>query len=97
MSVAPPETPPPRIPPPEIPPPDTRDAEAFRARRLREAAFVLPFAGLLLLAPPLIGLFRADRAILGAPLICVYLFTVWGLLILCAFLLSRRLRQGDAG
>ena len=48
-----------------------------------------------LVAPPVINLFLADLTVLGAPLLAVYLFAVWGLLILAARLLARRLREDD--
>ncbi len=82
---------------PAEPPPDPRPtSDAFRGHRARDAAIVLPLAGLVLIAPPVINLFIADISIFGAPLIGVYLFTVWGLLILCAQRLSRRLREDDS-
>jgi hypothetical protein len=52
-------------------------------------------AGLLLIAPPAVNFFVADITVFGAPLIGVYLFTVWGGLILCAQRLSHRLREED--
>ena len=77
-------------------PPEPRPAgDAFRGHRARDAALVLPLAGLVLFAPPAINLFLADVAVFGAPLIAVYLFAVWGLLILCAQRLSRRLGEDD--
>ena len=84
--------------PPEPPPdpPEPRPAsDAFRGHRARDAALVLPLAGLVLVAPPVINLFLADLTVLGAPLLAVYLFAVWGLLILAARLLARRLREDD--
>lgn len=69
--------------------------DAFRGHRARDAALVLPLAGLVLVAPPVINLFVADVTVFGAPLIVVYLFSVWGLLILGAQRLSRRLREED--
>ena len=81
---------------PDQPPPDLRPAgDPFRGHRGRDAGLVLPLAGLVLCAPPAINLFIADVSILGAPLIAVYLFAVWGLLILCAQRLSRRLDEND--
>jgi hypothetical protein len=76
------------------PPRQTGDS-TFRSHRARDAALVLPVAGLLLIAPPVVNFFVADITVFGAPLIGVYLFTVWGGLILCAQRLSHRLREGD--
>jgi hypothetical protein len=81
--------------PPEPPRERPPANDAFRGHRARDAALVLPLAGLVLVAPPVVNLFIADVSIFGAPLIGVYLFTVWGLLILCAQRLSRRLREDD--
>lgn len=82
--------------PPDEPPRQPRPAsDAFRGHRARDAALVLPLAGLVLVAPPVVGLFVADVSILGAPLIAVYLFGVWALLILCAQRLSRRLGEDE--
>lgn len=66
-------------------------ADPFRGHHARDAALVLPLVGLVLFAPPVINLFLADVEILGMPLIGVYLFTVWGLLVACALRLSHRL------
>ena len=79
--------------------PDARPehTDAFRAQRARDAALVLPLAGLLLLTPPIANLFVADIRFFGAPMIGIYLFTVWGLLIACAYRLSRRLGGTERG
>jgi hypothetical protein len=82
---------------PEEPPPELRPAsDPFRGHRARDAALVLPLAGLVLIAPPAINLFLADLSVFGVPLIGVYLFGVWGLLIVGARLLSRRLGEDDS-
>lgn len=80
---------------PQPPPPPSRRDEAFRTHRARDAGLVLPLAGLVLVAPPVINLFVTDLTVFGAPLIGIYLFGVWGALIVCARQLSRRLRDHD--
>lgn len=60
--------------------------------RLRDAAGLLPLAGLVLLMPPVITLFAVGHLVGGVPLIVVYVFGVWLALIGCAALLARRLR-----
>jgi hypothetical protein len=61
--------------------------------RLRDAAVLLPLAGLLLLVPPVIPLFVADVVRpFGLPAIVAYVFGVWLGLIGCAALIARRLR-----
>ncbi|MEX2520469.1 MAG: hypothetical protein WD969_14200 [Paracoccaceae bacterium] len=69
------------------------DEAALKAAKTRDAALVLPLAGLALFTPPLIEVFAADETIFGAPLIVVYVFTAWAGLVAAAFLLSRRLAR----
>lgn len=64
--------------------------ESYRRRRMMDAARILPVAGILFFALPL--LWTAPRTSVG----WIYLFTVWLLLILIAFVLSRRLVDPDA-
>ena len=49
--------------------------------RRRDRVIGLGAIGLLLLNPPLLGLFSSDRALLGVPLLYLYLFAVWAGLI----------------
>ena len=72
------------------------DAAALRAAHARDAAVVLPLAGLLLFSPPLITLFASDATAFGAPFIVVYLFAAWAVLVAAALVLSRRLREEEA-
>ena len=62
--------------------------------RASGAAVALPLVGLFLLMPPLITLFARGAGLAGVPLVVVYVFGVWGALIVCAALLARRLRPG---
>lgn len=62
-----------------------------RSSTAPDAAIVLPLFGLFLLMPPIITLFASGLDIEGVPLIVVYVFGVWGALIVCAALLARRL------
>lgn len=63
----------------------------MRHARLRDAAVALPLVGLFLLMPPMISAFVSHAQVGGVPLIVVYLFGVWLLLIACAAVLARRL------
>ncbi|MEM7545308.1 MAG: hypothetical protein AAF367_07215 [Pseudomonadota bacterium] len=74
----------------DAPAPPGDDGDLIAAKR-RDAALILPLAGLALLTPPVIGVFGAEAAVLGVPLIVVYLFGAWAGLIVCAAFLSRRL------
>jgi hypothetical protein len=55
------------------------------SRRLA-ALFAL---GVLLLYPPLLGIFNRPGSLLDVPILPLYLFTVWGALLLTGWLVSR--------
>lgn len=61
--------------------------------RLLDLAVLLPCVGLLLLMPPFIGLFTRPVTVFGIPLLVLYLFGVWALLIAATALLARRLGE----
>ena len=63
--------------------------------RLRDLAVLLPFVGLILLMPPVIGLFSFTSSVAGIPLPVLYLFGTWALLIAAAALMASRLRSPD--
>lgn len=60
-------------------------------QKLRDAAFILPFFGLILIMPPFVDIFFSTRLLGGVPGILFYIFGVWTLLIVLSALLSRRL------
>lgn len=62
-----------------------------RITRARDAAHALPFVGLFLLLPPVLGLFAVPLDLAGVPLLVIYLFAVWLGLIVAAALLARAL------
>jgi hypothetical protein len=66
-------------------------------RKIRDQALILPLVGLILLTPPVAGIFELDVRIAGVPFTLLYLFTVWAMLIAGALWLSRRLRDGANG
>ena len=45
--------------------------------------------GLAALYPPLLGAFNRPGSLLGIPILPLYIFTVWGALVLVCWLLSR--------
>jgi len=45
--------------------------------------------GLVALFPPLLGAFNRPGSFLGIPILPLYLFTVWGLLVLLGWALTR--------
>lgn len=46
-------------------------------KRLRDAALLLPFAGLLLFLPPYVRIFDQSEKLFGIPLLHLYIFAVW--------------------
>jgi hypothetical protein len=69
--------------------------QPLRHRKARDQALILPLVGLILLTPPVAGVFQLEAKIAGVPFAVIYLFVVWALLIAGAAVLSRRLRNGD--
>jgi len=54
-------------------------------------ALLLPLAGLFLLMPPMVLVFSMPNDVAGLPVIVVYIFAVWGSLVIGAAWLARRL------
>lgn len=65
------------------------------SRRLIDIAFIAPIIGFVLLIPPLIGLFANAGEIFGAPVLLVYIFSVWLGLIAIAGGLAHRLGRAE--
>ncbi len=63
--------------------------QPYRRRRLRDAAKMLPILGAILFVLPLLWLHPQT----GTSSVGIYLFAVWGLLIVLAALLSRRVQM----
>jgi len=68
-------------------------AERRPSKRMSDVAVIAPLLGLILLIPPVIGLFATEATVFGAPLILVYLFGVWIGLIALAAAIARRLSR----
>ncbi len=62
-----------------------------KPRKLEFIAFMLPVLGLLAIMPPLVSIRNVPVFFFGIPSIIAYLFGVWFLLILGAYLLQRLL------
>lgn len=45
--------------------------------------------GLVALFPPLLGMFNRPDSLLGIPILPLYIFTAWGVLVLAGWLLTR--------
>ena len=74
---------------------DDRAKQHRQRHRSHDRATILLIIGVLLLMPPLAGIFNLESRIAGIPLTLVYLFSVWAVLIVGTALLSRRLGRGD--
>ena len=73
---------------------DSREADRpLSDRKISDRALILPLVGFLLLTPPLAGIFQLDLRVLGIPFTWLYLFGVWGALIIGAALLARRIQK----
>jgi len=75
-------------------PPVFLHRESYRQRRLRDAAKILPFVGMVLWAMPLLWSRAAKEDGVGAGGV-IYIFGVWLVLIVSAALLAGRLRTDD--
>ncbi|MEM7668535.1 MAG: hypothetical protein AAF317_05200 [Pseudomonadota bacterium] len=75
--------------------PETPPDLALKERKARDGALILPMVGLLFLTPPVANMFAVDGLIFGIPVLVAYIFTVWGILILCARALARRLADAQ--
>ena len=62
--------------------------------KIRDRALVNLLVGIILLMPPIAGIFETGTKIQGIPLTLVYLFAVWAILIVNARWLSSRLPPG---
>lgn len=66
-----------------------QEAPITPPRRLTERALVLMLVALFIWLPPIVGMFSLDGTILGLPILFVYFFVGWAILIaLCAVLTS---------
>ncbi|MCA1776126.1 MAG: hypothetical protein LC676_11090 [Loktanella sp.] len=71
------------------------DRPAYRQRRLRDAARMLPVAGAALWMVPLLSQVDPEGST-GAAGSMIYVFGVWVVLIVAAGLIARRMRHDDA-
>ena len=68
---------------------------AADARVVHDTARILPVAAAVLLLPPFILIFAAPATIGGVPLIVVYVFGIWLMIVLVAWLVARRIERHD--
>ena len=74
-------------------------AQVRTGGRLTDRAFVLPVVAFFLLTPPIFSIFNAPKLVFGIPLLHVYCFAVWLIVIACGGWLARRMiaEEGEAG
>lgn len=72
---------------------ERRDSEQRKMRKRTELSLVIPFIAICLLVSPLLNGFVQDNGEAQLTAVIVYVFGVWGALILAAFLLSRLLNE----
>lgn len=63
----------------------------------QQRSLALTLLGLVLFLPPLVLLFMTDRILFGVPVVYLWLFGVWLLLILAGRVLARRLDRVSRG
>lgn len=63
----------------------------------QQRSLALTLFGLVLFLPPLVLLFMTDRILFGVPVVYLWLFGVWLLLILAGRVLARRLDRVSRG
>jgi len=68
---------------------------AMQQRKREAAALVLTIASMLVFLPPLVLLFSSHDRVLGVPIMALYFFLAWALVIALAGWLAHRL--GDGG
>ncbi|MGE5147084.1 MAG: hypothetical protein ACM3N5_10060 [Candidatus Eiseniibacteriota bacterium] len=61
--------------------------------RLADRAVMLPIVAFLLLTPPILGVFAGDGMVLGIPVLFLYAFAIWAVLIVLGRALALRLHQ----
>lgn len=66
-------------------------ADPSPSRRFADLSIVAPILGMILLAPPVIGLFASAGSVFGAPAIVFYTFGIWFAMIVVAAVLARKL------
>lgn len=68
---------------------DAVDKKTRRSRKKREAALILPTIGIILLLTPVLKAFTLGETSSPLTSTMIFIFTVWALLIVAAFILSQ--------
>jgi len=73
---------------------DSADLQLAR-RKTRDRSVALIVIGIVFLMPPMVRISLIDETFFSIPFALVYLFSVWGLLVIGSALLARPLRDSD--
>lgn len=68
---------------------------SLKARKLRDAALILPFLGIFLFLTPIPAIFKDPSADSGIPAIFMYIYGVWLALIIVSALISARISANE--
>jgi len=72
-----------------------RASQQVRFRKAKDRSLVLVLVGCILLMPPVAAIFQLDATWNGVPATLMFVFTIWGVLIVGAAALSKSLNQED--
>lgn len=64
-------------------------------RKARDRSLAVLLGGIVFFMPPVAGIFRIDGSVFGIPIVLLYVFLVWMLLIVCAVRLRPALQSLD--
>ena len=74
---------------------DDRAGQDRIHRKTRDRAFIVLLLGIVLLMPPIAGIFEIEALVFGLPATLIYLFVVWAGLIIATAILARALMRSD--
>ena len=72
-----------------------RASQQVRFRKAKDRSLVLVLVGCILLLPPVAAIFQLEATWNGVPATLMFVFTIWGVLIVGAAMLSRSLNQEE--
>ena len=64
-----------------------------RLERLTDRAVALPIAAFIAMTPPILHVFSRDGTVFGIPILFLYAFSIWAVLIAFGRALARRLNR----
>ncbi len=64
-------------------------------QRLKERAFILPIVAFILLTPPILLIFNSVYFFISMPILYIYTFSVWIILVILGAILSQKLQNSQ--